>query len=173
MDEETGAHLPATKSHRVKTLLFFSLGTFLVGQLTGFLGFLLFPFDLLHTSYHPPVISLPAWMFPVVWCILYPCMGLSMGYAWLEKKRGDVTAVLIAYLILLAANILFVPIMNLSQGNPAIMTLMDINGVIAAGLFSWLCRRYSRKAFYWSLPLTTWMPVTLLLKIALWIANPV
>ena len=72
---------------------------------------------------------------------------------------------------MLTSNLLFVPTMNLSKGNPAIMTLMDINGVISASLFSWLCFKYSMKAFYWSLPLTIWMPITVIIKITLWVTN--
>ena len=152
-----------------KPLLFFSVTTLVAGQLIGFLSFKFFPVE---RTYNLPEIYPPTWMFPAIWCILYPCMGLSIGYIWQLRKQIDIRAVFICYLIMLTANLLFVPIMNLCNGDPGVMTLMDLNGVISSILFGWLCSGYSKKAFYWSLPLMIWMPITLIIKITLWMANP-
>jgi translocator protein len=154
-----------------KPLVFFSVTTFLVGQLAGFFSYLFFPFNPNSNNYILPSIYPANWVFIVVWIILYPCMGLSMGHIYKLRKNVDISGVLIAYLIMLSANLMFLPIMNLSKGNPAIMTFMDFNGIVSALLFSWLCFKYSKTAYYWSLPLTIWMPITFIIKVGLWTAN--
>lgn len=152
-------------------LVFFSVTTFLVGQLMGLISFIFFPYNpnnhfLIYPSIYPP-----KWVFIIVWLILYPCMGLSIGYIYKLRKQVDISGVLIAYIIMLTANLMFLPIMNLSKGNPGIMTFMDFSGMISALLFSWLCFKYSKTAFYWSLPLSIWMPITFIIKVALWTMN--
>ncbi len=78
---------------------------------------------------------------------------------------------MIFYASILLTNFMFLPIANVSNGNPAIMTFMDINGVLTAILLGWIFSRYSKPAFYWLLPLLVWMPITAMFKILLWLAN--
>ncbi|WP_020603891.1 TspO/MBR family protein [Spirosoma spitsbergense] len=109
--------------------------------------------------------------FWVVWLILYPSMGLAAGHVWLKRKEADVRGPMIFYASILLTNFMFLPIANVSNGNPAIMTFMDINGVLTAILLGWIFSRYSKPAFYWLLPLLVWMPITAMFKILLWLAN--
>ncbi len=151
--------------------VFFPVVTLLAGQLSSFLSFLYFPFNPNNHLLNYPIIYPPTWLFIVVWLILYPCMGISMAYIYKIRNQMDITGTLSSYILLLTSNIIFLPIMNISKGNPAIMTFLDFNGIVYACIFSWLCYKYSKTAFYWSLPLTFWMPITFLLKVALWILN--
>lgn len=75
------------------------------------------------------------------------------------------------YVTTLIGNTLFLPIGNLSGGNPAILSLMDANGVVGSWIIFWLYTRYSKQSGWFLVPLLLWMPVTLLLKIWLWQLN--
>lgn len=152
------------------TLWLFSIGTMVIGLLTAYLSFSLFPLD---RTYNPPVIYLPLWVFWFVWLILYPSMGMAAGHVWSNRKTADVRGAMVFYASVLVTNILFLPIANVSNGNPAIMTFMDVNGIITALLLGWLFARYSRKAFLWLLPLIIWMPITAIFKVLLWLVNPI
>ncbi|QHW00397.1 tryptophan-rich sensory protein [Spirosoma endbachense] len=158
----------STGSRPIYVLVFFSIGTLGIGMLTAYLSFSLFPFD---NTYRLPAIYPPQWMFWVFWLVLYPTMGLAAGYVWLQRNTFDIRGAMIYYVSILLTNVLFLPIANVSKGNPAIMTFMDINGVLTAVLLGWLFLRYSKRAFYYLLPLIIWMPVTTTFKILLWLAN--
>ena len=158
-----------TLNEKWKVLIFFSVGTLLIGMLTAYMSFAMFPLD---RTYNMPVVYPPKWAFWVVWLILYPSMGVAAGHVWLKRKQADVRGVMTFYAAILLTNIMFLPIANVSNGNPAIMTFMDINGVLTAVLLGWLFSRYSKPAFYWLLPLIVWMPMTAFFKILLWLANP-
>lgn len=163
---------PAIEKTGIETwrvLASFSIGTLLVGMLTAFISFTLFP---LSRTYNLPVVYPPHWAFWVVWLILYSSMGLAAGHVWLKRYAADVRGAMIFYAAILLTNVMFLPIANVSNGNPAIMTFMDINGVLTAVLLGWLFSRYSKPAFYWLLPLILWMPVTAFFKILLWLSNP-
>lgn len=155
-----------SKSTRAKkTIIAFSLSTFMIGMMASGFSFLIFPS---HPTYESPGFLPPSWFFAMVWCILYPCIGIAGGYLWLLRNQYDLRASMAFYISMLVTNLLFLPISNLSGNNPGIMTLMDLNGVVYSILFSWICNKYSREAFLWSLPLLIWMPVTASIKILLW-----
>lgn len=153
-----------------KVLFFFSIGTLVIGMLTAYVSFSVFP---LNRTYTLPAVYPPLWMFWLVWLILYPTMGLAAGHVWLKRHEFDVRGAMTFYAAILLTNFLFLPVANLSNGNPAVMTCMDINGILTALLLGWLFSRYSKQAFYCLLPLLIWMPVTATFKILLWLANPV
>lgn len=164
---------PGTESisnERVKVLTFFAIGTLFIGMLTAYISFTVFP---LNRTYRLPIIYPPQWAFWVVWLILYPTMGLAAGHVWLQRAASDIRGAMTFYASILLTNFMFLPIANVSNGNPAIMTFMDVNGVLTSALLGWIFSRYSRQAFYWLLPLILWMPVTTGFKILLWIANPI
>lgn len=162
--------MQSVKSEKFKVLTIFSVGTFIIGMLTAYISFTLFP---LNRTYNLPAVYPPLWVFWLVWIILYPTMGLAAGYIWLQRKIADVRGAMTFYASILLTNFMFLPIANVSNGNPAIMTFMDVNGVLTSILLGWIFSRYSKNAFYWLLPLILWMPVTTLFKILLWLANPI
>ncbi|MBC8151371.1 MAG: tryptophan-rich sensory protein [Bacteroidetes bacterium] len=159
----------STGSEKWKVLAFFSLGTLVVGMLTAYVSFALFPLD---RTYTLPIVYPPLWVFWLVWLILYPTMGLAAGHIWLKRTEFDVRGTMTFYVSILLTNFMFLTIANLSNGNPAIMTIMDLNGILTALLLGWLFSRHSKTAFYYLLPLILWMPVTATFKILLWMANP-
>lgn len=159
-----------TRSEKWTVLFLFSIVTLIIGMLTAYVSFAVFP---LNRTYTLPAVYPPLWVFWLVWLILYPTMGLAAGHIWLKRRKVDVRGAMTFYASILLTNFMFLPVANLSNGNPAVMTCMDINGILTAVLLSWLFSRYSKQAFYCLLPLVIWMPITAVFKIMLWIANPV
>ncbi|MFN4315466.1 MAG: TspO/MBR family protein [Chitinophagaceae bacterium] len=162
--------MQTTTTPKLKILTGFSLATLLIGISTAYLSFALFPYD---SSHRLPDIYPPQWVFWAVWMVLYPAMGWAAGHVWLKRHEYDVRGAMTFYVSMLLGNLMFLPIANLSKGNPAIMTFMDINGVLTSVLLGWLFGRYSKTAFLFTLPLIIWMPITTCLKIVLWIYNPI
>lgn len=162
--------MQSVKSEKFKVLTIFSVVTFIIGMLTAYISFTLFPLD---RTYNLPAVYPPLWVFWLVWIILYPTMGLAAGHIWLQRKVADIRGAMTFYASILLTNFMFLPIANVSNGNPAIMTFMDVNGVLTSILLGWIFSRYSKTAFYWLLPLILWMPVTTIFKISLWLANPI
>ncbi|WP_375448057.1 TspO/MBR family protein [uncultured Fibrella sp.] len=168
--DEVTSEKAETRSEKWKVLSLFSIGTLIVGMLTAYVSFAVFP---LNRTYTLPAVYPPLWVFWLVWLILYPTMGLAAGHIWLKRREFDVRGAMTFYASILLTNFMFLPVANLSNGNPAVMTCMDINGVLTAGLLSWLFSRHSKQAFHCLLPLLIWMPITAIFKLLLWLANPI
>ncbi|MEO0520977.1 MAG: TspO/MBR family protein [Cyanobacteria bacterium P01_A01_bin.116] len=150
-------------------VIVFALGTLLIGFAAAWIAFAV-------ASPVPPYRQLPLlypplWFFWAVWLIIYPCWGVATWLVWRKRCVSDVRGALALYIITLVGNTLFLPISNLSGGNPAILSLMDANGVLSSWITYWLYTRYSKWAGRFLLPLLFWMPLTLLLKLWLWQLN--
>lgn len=118
----------------------------------------------------PPVWP-PEWLFWAVWLVIYPASGIAAWRVWERRRVADVRGALAAFAIVNVASAMFLPVTTLTGGAPGAMTLMDLNGVVAIGILTWLFARYDRIAAYWMLPYLVWMPITSLLKIWLWSYN--
>ncbi|UBF28831.1 tryptophan-rich sensory protein [Kovacikia minuta CCNUW1] len=147
----------------------FALGTLLLGFLAAWVGFTFVP--PVPPYRQLPFLYPPLWFFWAVWLVIYPSWGVA---TWLVSRKhavADVRGVLALYVITLMGNTLFLPIGNLSGGNPAVLSLMDANGVFSSWVMFWLYTRYSKRAGWFLLPLLIWMPLTFLLKLWLWQLN--
>jgi translocator protein len=147
----------------------FAAGTLLIGCLGAWVGFNWVP--PVPPYRHLPFLYPPLWFFWAVWFVIYPGWGVATWLVWRHRNVADVRGALALYAITLVGNTLFLPIGNLSGGNPAILSLMDANGVFSSWITFWLYTRYSKQAGWFLLPLMIWMPLTLLLKIWLWQLN--
>lgn len=147
----------------------FALGTLLIGFLAASAGFTFVP--LVPPYRQLPFLYPPLWFFWVVWLVIYPSWGVATWLVWRKRAVADVRGALALYVITLIGNTLFLPIGNLSGGNPAILSLMDANGVFSSWITFWLYTRYSKQARWFLLPLLIWMPLTFLLKVWLWQLN--
>ncbi len=60
----------------------------------------------IYESINKPFLSPPAWVFPVVWTILFTLMGISSARVWIKGKKSgkDVSASLKTYVWQLVAN---------------------------------------------------------------------
>lgn len=118
-----------------------------------------------------PALWPPNWVFWAVWLVIYPASGLAAWHVWRQRASADVRGALTAFALMNVSAALFLPISALVGGTPAVLTLMDLNGLIAVYALAWLFSRYSRPAALWMLPYLIWMPVTTALKFWLWALN--
>lgn len=154
-----------------RALFLFPILTLVLGQVSGGLSFALFPFDPSTSAYLAPAFYPPNWLFIAVWIILYPSLGMSFALVWRERSRVATNGATAMFIVLLFQTMLFVPIMNISKGSPAIMTLLDTNATLTTFLYVWIVSRISQSAYLWMIPLMIWMPVTTAIKIAMWSIN--
>lgn len=146
----------------------FAAGTLLLGSLAAWISFAFIPPG---PALRLPSVYPPLWMFWAVWLVIYPCWGIATWLVWQQRHTADVRGAMALYFLTLISNMLFLPIGNLSGGNPAILSLMDANGVLSSWVITWLYARYSNVATKFMLPLLIWMPITLALKIWLYLLN--
>ena len=119
---------------------------------------------------YPPVWP-PDSLFWAVWLVIYPCSAVAAWLVWQRRHDADVRGALTAFALMNVAGALFLPVAGLAAANPAVLTLMDLNGLVAVYALAWLFSRYSTRAAWWMLPYLVWMPVTAALKAWLWSYN--
>lgn len=119
-----------------------------------------------YPSWWPP---LP--LFWMVWLVIYPASAVAAWLVWRQRLVSDVRGALVAFALMNVASALFLPVSTLVGELPSVMTLMDLNGVVAVSAIAWLFSRYDRTAAWWMLPYLVWMPTTTILKALLWHYN--
>lgn len=72
------------KKFKLTDLLIFVVTAELVGALSALLAG---DFSGLYTEIIRPPLSPPAWLFPVMWAVLYALMGISAYIIWNERKN--------------------------------------------------------------------------------------
>lgn len=118
-----------------------------------------------------PALWPPDPVFWMVWLVIYPCSAVAAWTVWRRRHTADVRGALVAFALINISAALFLPISSLVASNPAVLALMDYNGVIGVYLLAWLFSRYSKVAALWLLPYLIWMPLTAALKTWLWMLN--
>lgn len=78
---------------------------------------------------------------------------------------------LVLYALNLLGNLFFLPLSNLTANNPAVLTLLDANGLVGIYALAWLYTRYNRVTLWWLSPFLVWMPLTTALKMWFWLLN--
>lgn len=152
--------------------LVFAGGTLLAGMLAALASFALIPGAVgFAEGLKPPPITPPDWAFWAVWILIYPTLGFATWLVWRRRRVADVRGALALFVLLLVGNFMFLPISNLTGGEPAVLTLMDANGLVYAYVLTWLYSRYDKASAWWLAPLLIWMPVTTFLKAWLWTLN--
>ena len=77
------------KKENLKALLFFVIGTELIGGLSGLLSG--GNFSGFYNSLIQPPFAPAGWLFPVMWTILYALMGVSAWQVYIsESDKGNV-----------------------------------------------------------------------------------
>ena len=172
MTNFTSTRPPQPSSSPRWTALVFAFGTLLSGLLSAGLSFATAG---VHSAANPagvlPLLWPPVWVFWAVWIIIYPCWGVATYLVWEKRQQADVRGALVLYAISVLGALFFLPLSNLTANNPAVLTLLDANGLIGAYALAWLYTRYDRRALVWLLPYLVWMPLTLALKLWLWWLN--
>ncbi len=151
----------------------FALGTLAVGMVSAVLSFMTAG---AHSASNPagvlPSLWPPAWVFWLVWIVIYPCAGVATWRVWRQRRQFDVRGALVLYGVDILGALFFLPLSNLTANSPAVLTLLDANGLLGTSALAWLYSRYEKAAVWWLLPFLVWMPLTLTLKAWLWILNP-
>lgn len=119
---------------------------------------------------YPPIYP-PAWLFWAVWLVIYPCWGVATWLVWRRRYEVDLRGFWLFFAFTLLVNMAFMPINALTRGNPLVLSAMDATGLILRPLSLWLYWRYAKATFWWLLPSTVWLPITLSLKVWLWLLN--
>lgn len=124
----------------------------------------------IYSSIVRPPLSPPAWLFPVVWTVLYILMGAA---AYLVTVSGDTEAgaALRAYAVQLFLNFIWSPIFFVMQNYGLallVLILLLVAVIITAVRF---CRIDSR-AGWLLLPYILWLLFAGYLNAAIWYLNP-
>ena len=118
-----------------------------------------------------PLLSPPAWVFPVVWTILYVLMGIA-SYIILESdaKPQDKTNALTLYAVQLIFNFFWTIIFfNLRQYIFAFIWILALWGFILATVLKF--RPISKTAAYLLLPYIIWVAFAAYLNLGVAILN--
>lgn len=150
----------------------FALGTLLAGMVSAGLSFATAGE---HSAANPvgvlPPLWPPSWVFWLVWMVIYPAWGAATYRVWRHRGEADVRGALVLYALNVLGALFFLPLSNITANNPAVLTLLDANGLIGTYALAWLYTRYDKQALWWLLPYLIWMPLTLGLKTWLWVLN--
>lgn len=156
------------KKHNIVDILIFIISAELVGALSALLSG---GFSDFYEKYNQPPLSPPAWLFPVVWTILYAVMGFSayLIYSSDAKPRGKEKALTI-YWIQLAVNFLWsIVFFRFEALWAAFAVILLLLGLIVLMI---LCfRKISPIAAYINIPYLLWVTFASYLNLAVAIIN--
>ncbi|WP_295087760.1 TspO/MBR family protein [Ruminococcus sp.] len=137
---------------RCTDLIIWIVGTELVGTLSALISG--GNFSDFYNSLQQPPLAPPAWLFPVMWSILYALMGASAYLIW-EKDDTRKKGAIILYGAQLFANFLWSPVffgLKSLKGATAVVIAMLI--LIIAMIFSFL--RINKTSAYLNIPYLLW-----------------
>jgi len=117
-----------------------------------------------------PSFSPPGWLFGPVWTVLYISIALSGWFIWMEGSKKNIKAVMIFFFIQLFLNALWSPLFFGMQkpgwafGEICLLWL-------SIGIYLFLSRRISTKAFLLFLPYWAWVSYASVLNFFIWQLN--
>lgn len=156
------------KKFKLTDLLIFIVTAELVGALSAlFSG----DYSSFYTDIKPPPLLPPAWVFPVVWAVLYALMGISAYMIWQtdDRKTGR-SAALKLYYIQLAVNfswsILFFRFRLLGIAAAVAIILLLLVGVMILAF-----RNVKKTAARLNIPYFIWLIFASYLAAAVYILN--
>ncbi len=127
------------------------------------------PGDWYH-SLNMPIFIPPAWIFPVVWTVLYIFMGVASWLIWLQRPAPGVKLALLFFFVQLALNMLWSPLF-FGLHNFALATV-DVGLLLLAILVT--CRLFfglSGPAGWLMLPYFCWVGFAGMLTMFVWRLN--
>lgn len=118
-----------------------------------------------------PPLSPPAWLFPVVWTVLYVLMGLASYIVWSSKKpKKDVNSALLIYFIQLAFNffwsIIFFNLENYLFALIWLLIMLVLIIITAVRFFG-----IDKRAGYLLLPYVLWVSFAAYLNYGIYMLN--
>lgn len=119
-----------------------------------------------------PPLSPPAWLFPVVWTILYVLMGIASYLVYQQgSDRDDVKEALKIYLIQLAFNFFWsIFFFNFEWYLFSFIWLIAMWGLILVTILKF--NKISKPAAYLMIPYLIWVTFAGYLNLAIYMLNP-
>ncbi|MBQ7500179.1 MAG: tryptophan-rich sensory protein [Clostridia bacterium] len=140
---------------KLKPLLYFTLGTLAVGGISAAISA---GAQKVYEQAEKPALSPPAWLFPVVWTILFILMGISAYLVWSNDAADETLKkkALVLYFVQLAVNF-FWPILffNLQAYFFAFIWLLILLALVIATVV--LFHRIRPLAAYLQIPYILWL----------------
>ncbi len=156
------------KKHNISDLLLYVISAELIGVVSALLsgGFS----DFFNTYKEPPLLP-PAWVFPVVWTVLYALMGISAYLIHIEPRdtagrRTALTTYWVQLMINFSWSIVFFRF-ELLWGSVAVILALLIAVIVMVVRF----RRISTAAAYINIPYILWLLLATYLNIATAVIN--
>lgn len=156
------------KKHNIVDILIFIISAELVGALSALLSG---GFSDFYEKYNQPPLSPPAWLFPIVWTILYAVMGFSayLIYSSDAKPRTKEKALTI-YWAQLAVNFLWTIVFFRFEALWAAFAVILLLWVLIILMI--LCfRKINQIAAYINIPYLLWVTFAAYLNLAVAIIN--
>ncbi|MBU3110536.1 TspO/MBR family protein [Clostridium lacusfryxellense] len=144
----------------------------LLAQSVGILsGFLSSSAQSSYESFNKPFFSPPAWVFPVVWTILFFLMAVASYRIWMKGKAGaDVQKALVLYCTQLFLNFLW-PIIFFRFRLYAIAFLELLLLLVYILLTTFEFYRIDKISAYLMIPYIAWVSFAGVLNYAIWMMN--
>lgn len=139
-----------------------------VGALSGFLA--RDGTELYASMIAKPPLSPPGVVFPVVWAILYACMGIGAARIWMAPPSLQRTRALQAFLAQLAFNFFWTLLFfNLQAYGFALLWLAALWELILWMIFAF--RAVDRTAAKLQIPYLIWVTFAAYLNLGVWLLN--
>ena len=117
-----------------------------------------------------PPLSPPAWLFPVVWTILYVLMGVGMAIVWRETRGHERRRALTAWALQLAVNFLW-PIFFFGLEWRLFSFFWLVLLFVLVVRMTRIFARHSRLAALLQIPYLVWLVLAGYLNFAVWLLN--
>lgn len=117
-----------------------------------------------------PPLSPPAWLFPVVWTILYVLMGVGMAIVWRETRGQERRRALTAWALQLAVNFLW-PIFFFGLEWRLFSFFWLVLLFVLVVRMTRIFARHSRLAALLQIPYLVWLVLAGYLNFAVWLLN--
>lgn len=144
----------------------------LIAEIAGFLsGFLSGNISEIYQSFLKPPLSPPGWLFPIVWTILYACMGIASyiiftAVATEEKKKPALTLYAIQLLVNFFWSIVFFRLHS-PEWALAVILLLDVLVIFTIRAFY----KINKTAAYIMIPYLAWILFASYLNIGIVLLN--
>ncbi len=117
-----------------------------------------------------PPLTLPSFIFPIVWGILFALMGISVAKIWLKPQSDDRTKSLIIFAVQLAVNVIWTLVFfNLQTFGIAFIIILLLLALILLMILSF--SKLDKLAAKLQIPYFLWVLFAAYLNISIFLLN--
>ncbi len=154
------------KKHNIADILIFIISAELIGALSALLSG---GFSDFYMRYEEPPLLPPAWLFPVVWVILYAAMGFS-AYLIYSSDSNEKRTALTLYWVQLAVNFSWSIVFFRFEALWAAFAVIILLLILIMAMIS-AFRKINRTSAYINIPYMIWVIFASYLNLATAIIN--